>query len=189
MIIGILKKYLSLQIFSIHKICNKKLLFIFFVCGYKPFSLVFRLFKKIKEKLEQHGDRLAKMRDKEGHTPLHWAALCGYNEICEMLLEKGCPLNDHSHNDYGPRPIHWACVNGHVVTVDMFLEKGVHIDTTDLNGCSPLLIAAQYGQSLVISYLLQKGANKFHTDVNGDSALHWGAFKGEGRREKGRERE
>ena len=136
--------------------------------------------KKIKDMMEtEDGARLATMRDKDGHTPLHWAALGGYTDLCEVFVDKGCPLNDHSQNDYGPRPVHWACVNGHVVTVDFFLERGVHIDVTDLNGCSPLLIAAQYGQSLVISYLLQKGANKFHTDINGDTALHWGAFKGE----------
>lgn len=134
--------------------------------------------KDVKQILDEKGDVLAPMRDKDGHTLIHWAALGGYNDVCEWLLEKGCPLNDQSENDYGPRPIHWACVNGHVVTVDMFMEKGVHIDTTDRNGCSPLLIAAQYGQSLLISYLLQKGANKFHTDINNDSALHWASFKG-----------
>ena len=138
-----------------------------------------RFIKTVKETLQgEFGDELIQQRDKDGHTALHWAALGGYNEICEILVEKGCPLNEHSDNDYGPRPIHWACVNGHVVTVDFFLERGVHIDTSDLNGCSPLLIAAQYGQSLVLSYLLQKGANKFHVDINGDTALHWGAFKG-----------
>ena len=116
--------------------------------------------------------------DKEGHTLLHWAALAGNNDMIEYLLEKGVPLNEHSHNDYGPRPIHWACVHGNVKTIDLFLEKGVPIDTTDLNGCTPLIVSAQYGQSLSISYLLQKGANKFHVDINGDTALHWAAFKG-----------
>ena len=118
-------------------------------------------------------------QDDEGHTLVHWAALGGYNEIVEFLLEKGAPLNDHSENDYGPRPIHWACVNGHVIVVELFIERGVALDVTDLNGCSPLLVASQYGQSLVVSYLLQKGANKFHLDINGDGALHWAAFKGE----------
>ena len=133
----------------------------------------------MREVLEtEEGVALLHRRDKEGHTPLHWACLGGYNNICELLIEKGCPINEHSENDYGPRPIHWACVNGHVVTIDLLIEKGVHIDTTDLNGCSSLIVAAQYGQSLVVSYLLQKGANKFHTDVDQDTALHWGAFKG-----------
>ena len=119
-----------------------------------------------------------KLKDKEGHTPLHWASLGGYKDLCELLIENGCPINEHASNDYGPKPIHWACVYGHVVVVDMFIEKGVHIDTTDLNGCSPLIIAAQYGQSLVVSFLLGKGANKYHADINGDGALHWAAFKG-----------
>ena len=128
--------------------------------------------------MEKEGEGFAEKCDEEGHTFVHWAALGGYNEIINCLLEKGAPLNEHSDNEYGPRPIHWACVHGNIITVDLLVERGVSIDTTDLNGCSPLLIAAQYGQSLAVSYLLQKGANKFHVDVNGDSALHWASFKG-----------
>ena len=109
---------------------------------------------------------------------MHWAALAGQNEIITYLLEQGASPNEHSKNDYGPCPIHWACVHGHVITVDLLLEQGVPIDMTDFNRCSPLTIAAQYGQSLCVSYLLQKGANKFHVDINGDSTLHWAAFKG-----------
>lgn len=134
--------------------------------------------KRAKEVIEKEGDEFAQRFDTEGHTFLHWAALAGHNHIVEYLLEKGVPINSHSQNDYGPRPIHWACAQGHVRTVDLFLEKGVPIDCTDLNGCSPLIIAAQYGQSLAISYLLQKGANKFQVDINGDNALHWAAYKG-----------
>lgn len=70
-------------------------------------------------------------------------------------------------------------MHGHVVTVDFLLGRGVPIDCTDLNHCSPLLVAAQYGQSLVVSYLLQKGANRLHVDINGDNALHWSAMKGQ----------
>ncbi len=117
-------------------------------------------------------------RDQEGHTFVHWAALGGANNVLEFLLDRGCPMNEKSRNDYGPQPIHWACVYGHAVTLDLFLERGVPIDSLDANGCSPLIISAQYGQSLCISYLLQKGANKFHVDINGSSALHWAAFKG-----------
>ena len=136
--------------------------------------------KTVREVLDtEEGVALLQRKDKEGHTPLHWACLGGYNNICELLIEKGCPINEHSDNDYGPKPIHWACVRGHVVTVDFLIERGVHIDSTDLNGCSPLIVASQYGQSLVVSYLLQKGANRFHTDVDQDTALHWASYKGE----------
>lgn len=135
---------------------------------------------KLKEVVENEEDGYVCKLDDEGHTLVHWAALGGYNEIIEYLLHKGAPLNDHSKNDYGPRPIHWACINGHVIVVELFVERGVDIDTSDLNGCSPLMVASQYGQSLVVSYLLQKGANKFHLDINGDTALHWAAYKGGG---------
>ncbi len=138
-----------------------------------------RYIKIVREVLDtEEGVELLQRKDIEGHTPLHWACLGGYNNICELMLEKGCPMNDHSDNDYGPKPIHWACVKGHVVTVDFLIEKGVHIDSTDLNGCTPLIVASQYGQSLVVSYLLQKGANRFHTDVDNDTSLHWACYKG-----------
>ncbi len=132
----------------------------------------------MKEIVEKEGDEYVQKKDKEGHTFVHWAALGGQNVVVEYLLEKGAPINEHSDNDYGPRPIHWACVHGHVVVAELLLERSVPIDVMDLNGCSPLIVAAQYGQSLMVSYLLQKGANKFHTDINGDTALHWASFKG-----------
>lgn len=137
-----------------------------------------RNLNKVREIVEKEGNELLQKRDEEGHTFVHWAALGGSNDVLEFLLDRGCPINQHSENDYGPKPIHWACVHGHVVTLDIFLERGVPLDSLDLNGCTPLIISAQYGQSLCISYLLQKGANKFHLDNNGDSALHWAAFKG-----------
>ena len=134
--------------------------------------------KKVKEMLEKEGDAFCSRIDLEGHTLVHWAALGGFNELIDLLVEKGAPLNKPSNNDYGPLPIHWACVHGHIMTVEYFLEKGVHIDATDLNGCSPLIVSAQYGASLCVTYLLQKGAQKFHVDTNGDSSLHWASFKG-----------
>ena len=82
-------------------------------------------------------------------------------------------------NDLSPKPIHWACVNGHFVTVDILLQNGVSIDTVDNRHCTPLIIAAQYGKTMLVGYLIGKGARKDLTDLDGDNALHWAAFKGE----------
>lgn len=141
-------------------------------------SFHFSNIKRVREVLEKEGDIWATKVDLEGHTLVHWAALGGFHELIDLLIEKGAPLNKRSNNDYGPLPIHWACVHGHVMTVEYFLDKGIQIDSTDLNGCTPLIVSAQYGESLCVTYLLQKGANKFHVDTNGDSALHWASFKG-----------
>lgn len=132
----------------------------------------------MKEVVEKEGNDILCKTDIEGHTLVHWAALGGFHELVDYLVEKGAPLNNRSKNDYGPLPIHWASASGHIMTIEYFIDKGVHIDATDLNGCSPLIVSAQYGESLCLSYLLQKGANKFHVDINGDSALHWASFKG-----------
>ena len=133
---------------------------------------------EIKKILERDGMESLQQFDSEGHTLVHWASLAGHLDMVTFLVDSGAPINEHSRNDYGPCPIHWGCVNGHIGIIGFFVDRGVPIDMTDMNGCTPLIIAAQYGQSLVISYLLQKGANRFHTDVNGDGALHWAAFKG-----------
>lgn len=133
---------------------------------------------EIKKILEEDDVAILQQVDSEGHTLVHWAALAGHVDLVKFLVDSGAPINEHSRNDYGPCPIHWGCVNGHIGVIGFFLDRGIPVDTADLNGCSPLIIAAQYGQSLAISYLLQKGANRFHTDVNGDGALHWAAFKG-----------
>ena len=53
-----------------------------------------RFIKTVKETLEgEFGDEFIQQRDKEGHTALHWAALGGYNEICEILVEKAPLMN------------------------------------------------------------------------------------------------
>ncbi len=53
------------------------------------------------------------------------------------------------------------------------LEHGADIDTTDKQGCTPLLIAAQYGSAECVIMLVKRGANTMLLDMNGDSALHW----------------
>lgn len=58
------------------------------------------------------------------------------------------------------------------------LQAGVPLDTCDKKGCSPLIVACQYGHVVLASYLMGKGARLQLTDRDGDNALHWAAFKG-----------
>lgn len=41
-----------------------------------------------------------------------------------------------------------------------------------------MIIACQYGQTMLAGYLMGKGARLQLTDREGDNALHWAAFKG-----------
>ena len=62
--------------------------------------------------------------------------------------------------------------------VEMLLQQGISIDSVDSKGCTPLIVAAQYGQTTLAGYLMGKGARLPLTDNNGDNALHWAGFKG-----------
>jgi ankyrin repeat protein len=57
-------------------------------------------------------------------------------------------------------------------------KLGVSVDVADHKGCTPLIVASQYGQTMLAGYLMGKSAQLFLADREGDTALHWAAFKG-----------
>ncbi|CAL1539768.1 unnamed protein product [Lymnaea stagnalis] len=128
--------------------------------------------------VEQCGLPVLSMRDDKGHTPSHWACLGGHTAILRYMIENKVPIDEASTNELGAKPIHWACVNGHIAIVDILTQAGVDLDTTDNKNCTPLIVAAQYGQTMLAGYLMGKGARLQLTDKDGDNALHWAAFKG-----------
>lgn len=75
-------------------------------------------------------------------------------------------------------PLHWACTESSLPHVALLLKKGADVEAKDASGCTPLLIAAQYGQVEVVAYLLNHGANIQAVDSSRDTALHWAAYKG-----------
>ena len=130
--------------------------------------------------VETLGDEVLRSKDDKGHTPAHWACLGGHITILRYMLEHKAPVDEASENDLGQRPIHWACVNGHIAVVDVLLQRGVNIDVVDNKGCTPLIVACQYGKTMLAGYLMGKGARQQMMDKDGDTALHWAAFKGVG---------
>ncbi|KAF6027765.1 hypothetical protein EB796_013929 [Bugula neritina] len=128
--------------------------------------------------VEKSGPEILRQRDDKGHTAVHWACLGGHVQMLKYLIEQGVPVNEPSDAEPQPRPIHWACTNGHISVVDVLLQQGVSIDSVDSKGCTPLIVAAQYGKTMLAGYLMGKGARLQLTDKDGDNALHWASFKG-----------
>ncbi|RUS78343.1 hypothetical protein EGW08_013894, partial [Elysia chlorotica] len=128
--------------------------------------------------VEQNGISILSMRDDKGHTPAHWTCLGGHTAVLRYMIENKVPIDEPSNNDLGAKPVHWACVNGHIAIVDILSQAGVDLDTVDNKNCTPLIVAAQYGQTMLAGYLMGKGARLQLTDKDGDNALHWAAFKG-----------
>ena len=132
--------------------------------------------------------------DSNGHTLLHWAAKRGDDKRFVLFFMQHAParvlttlLHTTSHDNTAMTPLHWACTEpgaqslGILAVLMTNTRPDVTVDweVTDASGCTPLLIAAQYGQVEVCAYLLQKGrADLYAMDASHDTALHWAAYKG-----------
>lgn len=55
--------------------------------------------------------------DDHGFSPLHWAAMKGYNKIVEMLLLRGARVNATNRGD--DTPLHVSAAHGHKEIVNM----------------------------------------------------------------------
>lgn len=139
----------------------------------------FRMLIPVQTLTETLGPELLRSRDDKGHTPAHWAALGGHSTILRYIAEMKGPLDEPSEDELAQQPIHWACVNGQIAAVEILLQCGVDIDSVDSKGCTALIVAAQYGQTMLAGYLMGKGARMQAVDRDGDTALHWAAFKGQ----------
>lgn len=145
-------------------------------------NVKFGLIDEVKAEIKRSEDKLTLLSasDEGGHTLMHWAAKRGDLDMCYILAEHGAPLFQPSKDKVGMQPIHWACTSpGRLDIVRFLVDKGANINCTDLSGCTPLLIAAQYGQTDVVAYLIKIQADTTILDKNRDSAMHWAAYKGE----------
>ncbi|CAN0011864.1 unnamed protein product [Laminaria digitata] len=127
-------------------------------------------------------ERLAgalKRRDGQGHTLMHWAAKSGDVEMLQLLADSGCPTTDFSTDAVGMAPLHWAATEGRLRASAWLLGPGgADPEGRDKQGCTALVIAAQYGFVELVIFLTSKGCDPAAVDSVGDSALHWAAYKG-----------
>ena len=121
--------------------------------------------------------------DAEGHFLWHWAAK--RTDDIRFLkyfidLPEICLLESPSRDETGMTAMHWTCTEDNALPLLKLLldAEPSLLESKDTSGCTPLLIAAQYGQVESVAYLLKKGANLQAVDSNLDSATHWAAYKG-----------
>jgi ankyrin repeat protein len=98
------------------------------------------------------------LRDDNGETALHRAALCGYPAVIESLLEAGASVKLRTLMD-GATALHCAASKGHVQCVEILLRHKAFVKTFDKQGNTPLHLAAWHGHDEVVQMLLDAGAN------------------------------
>lgn len=92
-----------------------------------------------------------------GNSALHFAALNGHTEMCEVLLRAGV-LRD-ARTKVNRTPLHLAAQHGHLSVVTLLTDIGVNVHATDMIGMSALHWAVQKGHTDIVHFLMQHGAN------------------------------
>jgi uncharacterized protein len=94
------------------------------------------------------------VRTLQDESPLMLAALKGYVDICEKLIDRDADVNKP-----GWAPLHYAATGGHDAVVLLLLENAAYIDAASPNGSTPLMMAAHYGTASAVRVLLDAGAD------------------------------
>jgi ankyrin repeat protein len=116
-------------------------------------------------------------KDKLGETPLHIAAVRGYNEITSLLIDEG--VNVNTRNKRGLTPLHTAAWSGHKETVALLIAKGANINAKDQDGVTPLHVSALSGAKNTMTLLIDKGADINAINKDGMTPLHAAALTGQ----------
>ena len=111
--------------------------------------------------------------DKNGYTPLYWAARYGHAECVKLLLSTpGIDINEA--DKYGSTPLYWAARNGHAECVKLLLAApGIEVNKADKDGYTPLGWAAYWGHTECVKLLLAAPGIKVNkADKYGQTPLY-----------------
>lgn len=126
--------------------------------------------------LDQHPE-LLQMADRDGWTPLHWAAFLDLERLAETLLFRSAPLDDDALGD-GP-PLHVAARYGRRQILMLLINKGADLEAVDGAGNTVSHAAAASGDHRTLELLVTKKARVDTRNEAGDTPLHVAAERGD----------
>lgn len=81
-------------------------------------------------------------RDKDGATPLHYAADEGSKPVCELFISAGADVNARKND--GVTPLHIAATLGKTEIVRLLLDHGADPNVKDTKSRTPLSLAVEH---------------------------------------------
>ncbi|CAG8513426.1 3357_t:CDS:2, partial [Gigaspora rosea] len=98
--------------------------------------------------------------DKNGRTPLHWAAFEGYEEMVKNLVENEKDINLVEFMDnHKETALYEAVWNGHIKIVEFLYDKGAKINNKNINNWKLLHLAAISCQVEIFKFLKSREAD------------------------------
>lgn len=118
------------------------------------------------------------LANKEGFSPLHFAAFTGEIELAKLLIAKGALLSANA-NVTEATPLDLAVNAGRREMVDLLVARGAPLNQKDKKGNTPLLKAVLAGQAEIAGLLIARGAVVNEKDASGSSSLLLAAMTGQ----------
>lgn len=107
--------------------------------------------------------------NKDGWTPLHFAAYKDQSAAVSLLLNLSADVNANEKDWFTPLML--AAQEGHAAVVGILLQHGADVGHREKTGWTALHFAAQEGHLEVVQSLLRSGADVNTRDENGLTAL------------------
>lgn len=92
--------------------------------------------------------------DDDGRTPLHLAAMNGWLDVVERLLEAKAPIN--ATDVHRQTPMHLAAHQNHASVIERLIAGGAMVNLADERGQTPLHLAARHGRLEAVKILAPK---------------------------------
>ena len=107
----------------------------------------------------------------DGFQALGLAAFFGQDAAAELLLARGAEVNTPSRNRMSVCPLHSAVAARRLRIASLLIEHGADVNAAQSDEFTPLMGAAQNGQTEMIELLLAHGARADVARANGQTAL------------------
>jgi ankyrin repeat protein len=104
-------------------------------------------------------NRLTRVVDADGWTPLHLAAHYDHARVVTTLLANNADVHVRSQNAMRNQPLHAAAAGMATKSARVLLDGGADVNATQAGGYTPLHSAAQNGNRELVVLLLERGAN------------------------------
>eukprot|EP00850_Spirogloea_muscicola_P008200 SM000043S15828 [mRNA] locus=s43:431291:439771:+ [translate_table: standard] len=116
---------------------------------------------------------LLETRNADGQTPLHVAAMRGYDDILRPLLEQ-VEADVEGLDKDGDTPIFCAISSGSIECLQALIERGANVNGRLKDGLGPSVahVCAFHGHPDCMQELVKAGADPNAVDDEGESVLH-----------------